>query len=300
MSPDAIAALLPLALIAAGALLKISKLVKDETFDQFPAFLFSVCYPCIILQTIGKLKFGEIVSENAYAAAFSAAFTFFSLLIGLLIAKHIREDDKKPVAVFAAAINNSTYVGLPIAQLLFGARGVAFMIIFGVVQDLFVWTVGYRMFSREKMKNIFGAFKNPVMASVALALALSIAGAPRIPIFDEITQTIGSVTVPLALLYLGCALAKHGNAFKRIKIKTAAVSAIKIIFIPAAAALILNLLPVDDFHKNVSVLAAALPVPLLTVVLSVQFEKNREFAVELLLCSTIMFVPVFFIWRNFL
>jgi len=141
--------LFPAALILTGVLACLARLMKKETFDRIPDLLFSICYPCIILQSIAKTDFNHLIAENAYAIIFAIILTVLLLAVGLTIARFFKED-KKPVISFAMMINNSTYVGLPVAQLLFGARGVAFIIVFGVAQDLFTWTVGYRMFSGQK------------------------------------------------------------------------------------------------------------------------------------------------------
>ena len=286
----ALNSLFPLALILTGVLASTIRLTKKETFDKIPDLLFSVCYPCIIIQSIGKTNFSDMLAENAYAMVFAAVLTPILLLLGLFAAKIIKDENKKPVIIFAMMINNSTYIGLPVAQMLYGARGVAFVVIFGAVQDLFVWTIGYRMFDGQKNNKALSAFANPVIISVILAFVLSLIGAPDIPVFDEITAAFGSMAVPLALFYIGYILASDKNAVLRIRSRVLVLSLIKVILLPIITALIMVFLPVSGFHKTMSIILAGFPIPVLTVMLSKQFGKDSDFTVEFLLCSTIMYL----------
>jgi hypothetical protein len=289
----------PIALVVFGITASMTKLVKADVFSKFPDFLFSVSYPCIIILSIGKTDFNEMITENAYAVVFAAILTAVTLLIGLCLAKWISDEKKKPVAAFTMMLNNSTYVGLPVAQFLFGARGVAFIVVCGVVQDLFVWTVGYRMFSKQKDSRQLNTFLNPVMISVVIALLLSLSGAPDLHIFDDILSVFAAMTVPLALMYLGHVLASDRAAIFRIKGRVLALSALRVIAFPAIAAVFVLPLPIDSFHKSMSILFAGLPAPLLTIMLSKQFDKDSELAVELLLCSTVMYMLVFAVLQFF-
>ena len=302
MDQGLVNALLPAALVAVGVLAGVTRLIQKETFDRIPDLLFSVCYPCIIIQSIGKTSFSAIFTQNAYAAGLALILTPASLAIGLLAAAWMRDDHKKPVTAFAMMINNSTYVGLPVAQLLYGTRGVAFLVVFGVVQDLFLWTVGLRMFSKHTNPSWRGMFLNPAMVSLAAALLLSLAGSPDLPLLDGVTAALAAMTVPLALLYLGFVLAGDGAAILRVRGWVLSLSAVKVILIPAAAVLIAGLLPVDGFHRGMTLLMAGLPMPLMTVVLAKQFGKDAAYAVELLLCSTALYIPVFIVlqyWKVF-
>jgi hypothetical protein len=293
MSEGMLNALLPAALVLTGIAASLTRLLKKETFDRIPDLLFQICYPCVILQTIGKTSVTGIFAENAYAAAFALILTSASLGIGLAAARQMRDGRKKPVTAFAMMINNSTYIGLPAAQLLFGIRGVTFLIVFGVVQDLFLWTIGLRLFSKHVNPSRRGMFLNPAMMSLTAALLLSLAGAPDLPLLDDVMKTFASMTVPLALVYLGYVLAGDSAAVLRVRGWVLSLSVVKVLAIPALAALIVWRLPVDGFYKGMTILMAGLPMPLMTVVLSKQFGKDSDYAVELLLCSTALYIPVF-------
>jgi hypothetical protein len=293
MNAELLNALLPVALVFTGVLASLTRLIKKETFDRIPDLLFQICYPCIILQTIGKTNITGILGENAFAATLALAVSLASLLLGLTAAHWMRDDPKRPVTAFAMMINNSTYIGLPVAQLLFGIRGVTFIIVYGIIQDLFIWTVGLRMFSKHVNPSLRGMFLNPAMISLAVALLLSLAGAPDLPLLDDVMQTFGAMTIPLALIYLGYVLAGDAAAVLRARGWVLSLSALKLMAIPAAAALIVLRLPIDGFYKSMAILMSGLPMPLMAVMLSKQFGKDTDFAVQLLIFSTALYIPVF-------
>ena len=299
MNAELINALFPVALVFVGVLASLTRLVKKDVLEKIPGLLFTICYPCVIIQSIAKTDFSAIIAENAYAAVFSAVFASLMLCLGLAVSKFMRDEHKKPVVVCGFMINNSTYIGLPVAQLLFGARGVAFLVVFGVVQDLFLWTAGYRLFSKKENAPMFEAFANPVMVSVAVAIILSLSGVGEIPIFDGITAAFGSMVAPLALLYFGHVLADDRSAAFRIRGRVLVLSACKVVVIPLITALVMLALPIDGFFKVMTVLIAGLPAPLIAVMLSKQFGADSDFAVEMLLCSTVMYLPVFAVMRSF-
>jgi len=295
---DLLNALFPLMLMLVGGAASATKLVKGDTFDKLPELLFSVCYPCVILSTVAKTNFVKMLTENSYIAAFTAVLLLIFFAIGLAAARRM-PDAKKPVAMFAMMFSNATYIGLPVAQLAFGARGVYFMIVHGVVQDLFLWTIGYRLFSRRKYPSKITAYVNPVIVSVALALGLSLAGAPAIPAIDDVVSAFGSMTVPLALLYTGHILVNDRAGILRIRGGVFGLSAVKVLLIPALTALMALTLPIDNALKAMSIISAGLPVPMMTVMLSKRFGRDNDFAVELLLCSTILYALVFVCLSSF-
>jgi len=291
MDIDLFKILLPIALIATGIAAGATRYIKAVVFDALPGLLFSICCPCIILTSIGKVDFNELIVGNAYAILFMFVFTIASMLFGFTVAKRTRDEKMKPVVSFSLMFSNATYIGIPVAQLLFGAPGVVFIVVCGMVQDFFVWTVGYRMFTRRSRPSLTGVLVNPIIVSLILALLLSIAGSPEIPVFDDMTAAFGSMTAPLSLLYLGYVLAGDKGAIFRIKGRVLALCAAKVLVIPAIIALILTPLPINGFHKSVSLVIAGLPTPLMSVILSRQFEMDTNLAVEFLLCSTLMYIP---------
>ena len=294
-----LSALYPIALVLLGVLASVTRLVKSDVFDKFPQFLFAVCYPCIILQVISRNDFFKMITENTYSTLFMTTFTLAAMIFGLIVAKWVKEDGKKPVVKFAMMGNNTTFIGLPVAMFIFGERGVVFVLFCSVVQDLFTWTAGYRFYSKQKNSSPFSALINPIMISFVSALILSLAGTPEIPIFDDVVEAFGAMTMPIALFYMGHVFVEYKAAIFRIRWRVLVLSAVKVIAFPAITALVLLPLPIDPFFKNVSIFVSGLPVALLTVMFSKQFDKDSGFAVELILSSTAMYLLVISILVHF-
>ena len=73
MNAESVNALFPAALVLTGVLINLTRLVEEDAMDKIPSLLFAVCYPCIIIRSIAKTDFTEIITGNALPAVYVIA-----------------------------------------------------------------------------------------------------------------------------------------------------------------------------------------------------------------------------------
>lgn len=199
---------------------------------------------------------------------------------------------------FAAIYPNSGFIGLPLAQAMFGSRGVVYAVVFGISYSLFVWTHGIGIMRGTSRPNWKSAFLNPGIVGLAIGLPL-FAFSFRLP--EVVYSPLGAISglnTPLAMIVLG-------SYISRIPLRKTfqnpllyASCAIRLLLIPAVFYLVMLLLPVRPdatVFSTVMILASA-PAAVNTVMFTAQFDGDVELgsqAVALCTLLSILTVPLF-------
>ena len=281
-------------LIAAGFIARKSRLLPGEAFDPLPQLLFSLCYPAMIIQTLAEVSFAELVADSAYFIVFTSITLLAAYGVGRLALRMEKAPDRRELVLFSMQVGNTTFIGLPVVQLLYGAAGIYFVTVYNALVDLYVWTAGYSMFVKRQEKGLpWRKWFNPCTVAMLVGIALSLTGVALPGPVRQAFSAMGSLTVPMALLLTGNLLAQSSFAQMFCDGKALVLSAVKVIGFPLAAAGVLWLLPLPDQTRILSVLVLAMPFPLLSVLLAKQHGKDESFALTLVVVSTVMFLAVF-------
>lgn len=280
-------------LIVAGFFAARTQLMKSTVFEQLPELLFSLCYPSLIISTISGANFFGMLSQNSFTVVFAAAATVFMLAVGIAVAKKIGTNTQKELVILSLMLSNTGFVGLPVIALLCGARGVYFSILYGSVQDLFMWTYGYQLFAKQKLASPMKLLKSPCIIAIFIGFIISISGIAPIPIAGTAIDSLAAMTVPVVLLYIGYILAKEGSAIFKISRQVFLCSGIKVWLFPLIAFAACLMLPIDNELKAICTVVVGTPTPVISVIFAKQFGKDANFATMLLIISTLLYILTF-------
>lgn len=301
-------------------------IVLDQLFGF--AIMLVVGYICVrfkvygeqalngICQLILKVGIPLMVFSNAVAGATRAdvfdsgivllfqAFMYV-LLIGStwLMSKAMRlGTDRGHMFQAGFVFGNVGFVGLPLLIALFPERGALYYSLMALLDQFLMWTYGVWLTKPESsrttqvrppLKDRLRGLISPGLVSVVLSLAVIMIGVP-IP-QDLLTplHTVGSVSTPLSLMYIGglFALRDWSPALRRPEIYVGIV--VKMLVIPIALFALLTYVPpmlglmFNPDMVHVVVVVAGMPT-MTALVMFAERERNlAEYAVGLVLITTV-------------
>lgn len=259
-------------------------------FEGLPKLLFGVCYPALVLVTFTNVDADFTAEIILFITLFAIITGLGFYFLGLFALKRYKTPGRREIILFYLLVAN-TFVALPFIAFFFGAFGLSFVILFGVILDFFVWSLGYAQFApkkgtKEMLKTVF----NPCFVTVILGMIMALFSIPLPAVITPPIQMLADAVIPLVLLLVGSLLAQNTHALKSIDKDVILTVLARIVVLPVITFFVLRLFRVDPSLAFLSAFLVALPAPMLGIVLAKQFEKDVAFANALFVVSTPLFV----------
>lgn len=264
------------------------KLLPDSAATALPALLTNICYPAMILATFRTLDIQDLLSSGLTIVMITLVATLSLYFVGRFLFRKL-ERPKRILFNFILGIGNVTYVGIPLISVFFGADGVSYAILHGVVQDLLIWLLYYPSYLRKSEKIQYRSFFNPCLIAVMMGLFITITHIKLPEFFIYTLDKFSSAASPIALIYMGITIAKYG-AFQWVRSTPAiVVSAMKVIIVPLVLFGILSIFT-EGYPTLLLCTLFACPAPIMSIVWAEQYDGDTELSVNSCICSTLLFL----------
>ena len=259
-----------------------------------------VCFPCLTFTQMLHIVGGRPLAEQGSVIALGALMLLAALFAGRAALGGLPGGVRR-TAWLAMATPNWIFFPLPIATLLYGADGLAAVLLMKVSAQFFLWTScvailrGFRASARAGFVNILNP---PLIATFAgAALALGWPASRDWPgatgVFGHVfglLETAGTLTIPLSMLVMGSQLGALARGW-RVDPPLLRVTVARLVLIPLATLLIFRLLapwlPLPPDIWRTAVLVAAMPVAVSCGVLVERFGGDRDFISRSILFTTL-------------
>ncbi|MBQ3027775.1 MAG: AEC family transporter [Lachnospiraceae bacterium] len=250
-------------LLATGMLLYKIGMITDEGNRQMAGVVLYVVAPLLILDTYSMEYDASITKNMLWGFGLSA----ISIIIGILISYGLKpgsKPDSFSTERFTVIFTNCGFMGIPLAQAVFGDIGVIYCTTYITMFNLFVWTYGLALMrgkSTEKrsVKEKLKPFLTPTMFCIVIGLLVYFL---RIPMPKQLKSAIGyisSMNTPLAMIVSGIYIAQ-GDLFGALrKGRVYVVSAMKCLAVPFLMIFVLMFLPFDEKLKTTMLILSACP-----------------------------------------
>lgn len=259
-------------------------------FEGLPKLLFSVCYPALVLVTFTNVDADFTVEIILFITLFAVITGLGFYLLGRLALRKYQTAGRREIILFYLLVAN-TFVALPFIGFFFGSFGLSFVILFGVILDFFVWSLGYTQFApRQNTKDTLKTIFNPCFITVIVGIIMALFSIPLPAIIAAPIHMLADTVIPLVLLLVGSLLAQNSHAFRSIDRDVILTVLARVVALPLLTFFVLRLLGTDFSLAFLSAFLVALPAPMLGIVLAKQFGKDVAFANALFVVSTPLFV----------
>ncbi len=266
----------------------------------------TVCLPGYMLANMVARFSGSDLIEMGRGAG----VPMLSMLLGLFAAKVLAgilkiPKERKGIFIDCVTFSSVIFQGLPLVLALFGEEGLPYIMIYYIANTVLFWTIGVReaalssgrdvpLISRRSLKIIL----NPPLIGLLLGIILVMLNLKLPEPLYRSLYYIGSMTSPLAMLFIGIAMSR--TAWEEIKIdfQTSVAMLGRFFICPLILYLMLPFFNVNETMGRVFVICAALPsVTNLSVVLK-EYGGDYKYAAMLVTVSTCLSAAVvpFYMW----
>lgn len=287
-------------MLAVGAVARKRQIITDETLDNLCKIVLSVTLPFLLLYVLYQCDRETLISLWP-APFYSASIIFTGYVLSYLIASFLKLPlKKKGTFIFVSSFQNSGFFAIPLALVLFGEKGVLYVIIFNMGFNMLYWTFGVWMLQGtgnplgiKSLKNIINL---PAIAlAVGVFLVLFSVKLPKV--FVDTAHMLGNATIPLALIVVGAMLASK-NLAKRSEIRDLSlITLCRIVLVPLIFLIVLlNINRLSPIMRSIMMLQACMPSAATAPLVAKRFGGDYSLAAGAVFYTTllsIITIPIF-------
>lgn len=232
----------PLVLIVGlGIFLRKIQMFDDHFISQANQFCFMVAFPLQLFNNIYHIDYTQRIPVDMLVFI-ALSILVMTLLLMFMVPRIIKDHTKWGSFIQGAFRSNFLLVGLPLANNLFGERGVivasiALPVVIPLYNFLAVLVLSVNSNTQHTAENkvhygqvALNILKNPLIIGALSALALGTLQVPMPLFLDRSIKDVGSIATPLALILLGAQF-KFSDLRGRIKLAMVA-SLLRVVILP--------------------------------------------------------------------
>lgn len=277
-------------LLVVGYLLAKQGRFTKETQNQLSNMVLTVFLPCSIIKSFKIDLTGELISQTFIVLVISFGIHLLYGLFNKIFYKHM--DPKRSVCCkYGTMVSNAGFMGMPIAQGVFGDIGLLYASIFLLPQRIFMWSSGLSLFAKEEKGSVFRkVITHPCIISIFIGITLMILRRYNVflPIFlDETISLLGGCSTALSMIVIGGILAGVDTS-NLIDQDVMIYCMNRLVILPLIILFLLRLLNVSTLPANLCVLLSGMPAATTTVILAQKYNSDYLFASKMAFVSTLL------------
>ncbi|MCK1745873.1 AEC family transporter [Bradyrhizobium sp. 139] len=269
------------ALIAAGYAAVLFRFVSETAHKGISEFAFSIAIPALLFRTIVVSEFSDVSSWRMWGAYYGALAITWIAALALSALLRQRRDDGVVFAI-GSVYGNIVMLGIPLTLSALGNEAAGPMALILSVNTPLLWLCGSLQMEWVSRKQTGSALsvilpvlvdlsRNPIMLAIGLGLLWRFTGVGLHPVVDKTIELLAQAGSPAALIALGINLFRFEVRGEKIGIL--AMSALKLLAMPAAAFALAKLLDLPPTAAGVVVLFAAMPTGANAYIFAVQYQR---------------------------
>jgi len=280
--------------IAIGFIVAKSGYLPLETKDYISKVIVKITLPLLIITSMMSKELTADTLMNTGVAAIAALVVVIVLYgAGIVTAKLFRlKEPTKTVHALLLATGNVVFLGYPVISAVFGADGLYYAVIYGIVNDTLLWSLGVYLINKSSgnkdQKEAAKKLINPnTIACVAgIVLMLLKVRFPAV-IFDTLSG-VGHLTTNLSMIFIGMVLSTVDirRIYKRVSMLSIII--LKMIIAPCIAAVIFNILGINPITCGAIILQIAMPAQTVISIITNEAGSDVSYAAEYIFLSTVL------------
>ena len=280
--------------MAIGFLAVKLKYLKAEIAASISKIIVRITLPFLIITTITSQNLSPEMLKNAVLLAVIEICILLLLFIGGALTGKLFgfTGSRKTIHKLMSTFGNVIFLGYPLITALYGQEGLFYAVIYALINDGMLWTLGVFMLvrdgKRKDARSPLWNLINPNTVSFAISLIMLALGFRLPQLLHTALSGIGSLTTYLSMLFIGMTLATIDLKviYKRISIFVLIL--IKMVLFPFVLILILRHLPLDRTLCGVLILQVAMPAQTVLTILANEYQSDFKYAAECVFITTIL------------
>ena len=267
-----------------GFLLYKGKKITLEGSKGLGNILIYLALPAVIINGFRVERTAEHLTGMLYSGIAAAILLLLSILVSRVIFK------TDVIASFAGAFANPGFFGVPLMIASIGEGSVFYVACFIAFLNVGQWTYGVSIMNGQKIRKGFEPKKlirAPFVIAILIGLFLFFTQIQLPTVVSGCLSTVAALNTPLAMFTVGIYLAQIDIRDLIRRKSLYAVSAVRLLLIPALSLGLLCLLPNSLYDMKMALLlACSCPVGVNVAVYAQLHGKDYGYAVETVILST--------------
>lgn len=226
-------AVIMLLLNLVGMLVYSRNIITRDGGKQLSALVLQIVNPVIVVHAYLDVDYDIHLVVNLLWT-FGLATVAYLATIGIAMLLLRKKDSNLiPIERFSAVYSNCGFMGIPLANALYGSEGVFYVTAFLTIFFLFSWTHGIMQLTQTKdWRSVGKVLCSPTIIGIAIGLILFFVQIPVPKLLMETMDYIAALNTPLAMIASGVSVAQANllGALRTLRIYW--VSAVKLLLIP--------------------------------------------------------------------
>ncbi len=275
-------------MIAVGYFLKRINFLTADLVEAFNKLVINIFLPCMIFSALYSADLSLLPSLSVLPFVIFAS-SFVTGIISFLILKKLNFSDIRLWSILVTVmIANTAFMGYPINLGILGHDGflraifcdISTMFTFLILS--FVLALKFGGSFRAAIRKIL--FFMPLWA-IIIGFAFNMFSISIGPVFENVVNYFSEAAIPLIMISLGLSIEFEGMS--RSKHVVMFTSVMKLMIFPLIAFCIVSLLGLVNLEFNVTVIEAAMPSGLLSLVLAITYNLDSELTSDCIFMNTV-------------
>ncbi len=280
-------------LMAIGFLAGKLRFIREDSAKDMTLILCYIVSPCVIIKAFQQPFSTHELNNLFIALACAAIIHIFSVLAGKIAfnKRMVKDSTHRKVLQFGSVYSNAGFMGLPLANAIFGTRGIFFAAAYLAVFNIFCWTHGLTLykgnFSKKELLNIL---INPNIIALIIGLFFFVYSIELPSLLATGITYVYDLNTPLSMLVIG-------SNISHIKFNTLINDKwiwpgilMRNLAIPGIMLLLFHWVTIDPTALMALILMTACPVAAYSVIFAQMTDLDTAFATKLMAASTLLSV----------
>ncbi|MCB6994259.1 AEC family transporter [bacterium 210820-DFI.6.37] len=274
--------------IFVGMLAGKKKLVTAEGRRCLTNLTLYVVLPCNIASAFIMPFSYEMLMNFLWILLIAIGVQVFCLILSHILFNRL-DENLKPVFQYATVCSNSSFMGYPVAESIYGAAGLSYTAIYLIPLRIVMWSAGLSFFTKTKNRKamLLKVALHPCMIAVYVGLILLFFQPPLPQLVTDTLDKLGGCTTALSMMLVGMLLTDV-KWKTMISVRALLFSALRLIVIPGAVFLFCKGFHIDPLITGVSVILAGMPAGTTTALLAAQYGGDAQQASKLVVLTTLL------------
>lgn len=283
-----------------GAILSRFISFRDEVKKVFTTLIVNIAMPGLIFSSLTSLPFdAHLLRQMLLVFLLSLFFHGMGMALGWTFSLPfgLRRQKQKELAVLSG-LGNTGFIGIPLCALLFGPEGALLAAVYDAGLDVVLWSYVAAVLKRKEEaetkirgRRNFKALLNAPLLAIIAGLLVAASGWTLPEVVGRTALTLGGMTVPLAMLYIGLMLAQLFRTKPRVQWKLLPLPAVvKLAICPIVAWGVIQLIPIAPVTACIVLLQSAMPTMTLASIIFAKYGADEELAAVVTILSTVLSV----------
>ena len=286
-------------LMACGFFARQKGIIDDVASKRLSTLIIKIGQPMMIISALTEAEFSYENLADGFLYI-GVGMVFHAVMGGLafLLCKGFRDLDERKITEFSLMFVNGGFIGFPILEALFGAKGLFLAAFFNISFHLFIWSWGIAILARKRsdikltVKKIFINLGSvPCLIGILLYMAVIPFPGFALPAFlSKFFMYLSNLCTPISVLITGALLATRTPKQIFGSGKIYYFSAMKLLALPLVVCIIGKLIGLPHDMILFVTVEAALPAASSITMFSEIYGLNSGYASQTVGTSSLLSV----------